>query len=597
MTPEGYLTLLILFLATVAFATGRWRPDAIAVVVLLALLLLRVVDPQVGFAGFANPALVTVAAVFVLSAALERVGVAAVIGQQIFRLAGASETRLVLGFGLAAGLLSGVMNSLGAVAVLLPAAVATAREARVSPSKLLLPLALGTRLGSVLTLIAGPSNLIASEALVAAGTRPFGLFEFLPLGGLFLVVGVAFMAFLGRRWLPDIPVHERPHADPLIDLYRLRERLFQLRIPEGSPLAGKTIAQSELGKSLGITVVSITRGSRQIVAPSRDELLLSGDALVVEGRREELLEARTLPAAGLQLADHATSFQVESADVRVVEVILAPRSTLPGKTLREIGFREKYGVTVLAIWREGRPRRTGLVDLPIQHGDALLIQGERDRIRILRRDPDFLVLELEEPEGLRMRRAPWAVLALAVMVAASTLGVASIAVATLVAAGIVVAAGCVTVEEVYQAVDWRSLVFIGAMLPLGNALTSTGAANTLVSGALTVVGGTPGPALLILLLSATVLNQLMPSVAATVLLAPIALHIASTLGASPQAFLMAVVAGTGTTFTPVGSPVNLLVMGPGGYRMADYVRVGLPLAILLVAVGTLIIPQVWPLRP
>lgn len=597
MTPEGYLTLLILILATVAFATGRWRPDAIALLVLLALLLFRIVDLQTGFAGFGNPALLTVGAVFVVSAALERVGAAAIIGRRILRLAGASESRLILAFGLVAGLLSGVMNSLGAIAVLLPAAMATAREGRISPSKLLLPLALGTRLGGVLTLIAGPSNLIASEALVTAGTRPYGLFEFLPLGASFLLVGVAFMAFVGRRWLPDIPLHERPLSDPLVQLYRLQERLFQLRIPKGSPLAGKTIAESELGKTLGVTIVGITRGTRSIVAPARDEVLMGGDALIVEGRREELVPALTLEAMGLQLSDSVTSFQVESANVRVVEVILAPRSSLPGKTLREIGFREKYGLTVLAIWREGRPRRTGLVDLPIQLGDALLIQGDRDRIRILQREPDFLVLDLGEPEARRTARAPWALVAFAVMIAASTLGLAPIAVATLLAAGIVVAGGCLKVEEVYQAVDWRSLVFIGAMLPLGSALNSTGAAQTLVSAALGVVGNASGLVLVTLLLSATILNQLMPSVAATVLLAPIALRVAGTLGMNPHALMIAVVAGTGTTFTPVGSPVNLLVMGPGGYRMSDYMRVGFPLAMLLVAAGLLVIPPVWPLRP
>ncbi len=597
MSPQGVITVLILVAATVAFAVGRWRPDAIAVLVLLALLLLRVVDVPTGLAGFGSPALLTIGAVFVLSAAFEKVGLAAAIGQRIFRLAGASETRLILAFGTTAGLLSGVMNSLGAVAVLLPAAMAAAREARISPSKLLLPMALGTRLGGVLTLIAGPSNLIASEALAVTGRRPFSLFELVPLGAVFLIAGVLYMAFLGRRWLPDRAPLQPPLSDPLADLYRLQERLFQVRVEESSPLVGKTIAQSELGKTFGVTVVSITRGSRRIMGPSRDETLMKGDALVVQGRREEVLHAHTLEAMGLSLADHPAPFQVESADVRIVEVILAPRSTLAGKTLREIGFREKYGLTVLAIWREGQPRRTGLVDLPIQHGDALLIQGPEQRTRILRREPDFLVLELDEGEGLRATKAPWAVAAFAVMVIASTLSLLPLALATLLAAAVVVAAGCLTVEEVYQAIDWRSLVFIGALFPLGSALATTGAAETAVSVALGVVGRMPLLVLLTLLLLATILNQLMPSVAATVVLAPVALHLATTTGVNVHAFMMAVVAGTGTTFTPIGSPVNLLVMGPGGYQLRDYVRIGLPLAVLLSVLGSLIIPLRWPLSP
>ncbi len=595
MNLAGYLTVLVLLGATVAFAVGRWRPDAIAVLVLLALLLLRLVDVPTGLAGFGNPALLTVAAVFVLSAALERAGIAAAIGRRIFALAGASEPRLVLAFGLAGGLLSGVMNSLGAVAVLLPAAMATAREARISPSKLLLPLALGTRLGGVLTLIAGPSNLIASEALVRAGLRGFGLFEPLPVGGVFLLGGAVFMAVLGRRWLPSTTLPQPLRRGPLFDLYRLQERLFQLRLVKGSSLIGKTIAESDLGKSLGLTVVSITRGRHRIVAPRRGEVLRMGDTLGVAGRREELLHAGTLEAMGLETVPDLARAQVESANVRIVEVLPAPRSTLQGKTLREIGFREKYGLTVLAIWREGQPRRTGLVDLPIQLGDALLIQGERERIGILKRELDFLVLDGGDEEEVRPQAALWAVVAVAVMVSATTLGLLPLPVATLLAAGIVVAARCLPMEEVYQAIDWRSLVFIGAMLPLGVALTTSGAAGGLVSWALQRIGHTPLLALVTLLIAATILNQLMPSVAATVLLAPVALHVASSLGANPHAFMMAVVAGTGTTFTPVGSPVNLLVMGPGGYRLGDYVRMGVPLAAFLLALGALVIPLAWPL--
>lgn len=595
MSQAGYLTGLVLVAATVAFITGRWRPDGIAVLVLLALLLLGLVDLPTGLAGFGNPALFTVAAVFVVSAALEHVGIAAELGRRIYRLAGGSEIRLVLAFGLAGGVLSGFMNSMGAIAVLLPAAMAAAREAQLSPSKLLLPLALGTRLGGVLTLIAGPSNLIASQALVTAGHRPFGLFELLPVGVPFLLLGVGFMAYLGHRWLPSRAALMPPRADPLLSLYRLSERLFHLRVGMNSMLVGKSIAQSELGRALGVTVIGISRGRNRIHGPSRDEVLAEGDTLIVQGNQDEILQSPILETMGLRLVRDPVPFQVESSAVRVVEAILAPRSTLQGSTLREIGFREKYGMSVLAIWREGRPRRTALGDIRIQHGDALLIQGDRERLRMLRRNPDFIVLDLLGAPHLRTAKIPWALMAIAIIVLASTTELLPLAVATLLAAVLVVAAGCLTVEEVYQAIDWRSLVFIGSMLPLGSALTTSGAAGAVVGWVLATVGHAPYLALVSLLVAATILNQLMPSVAATVLLAPIALHVASSLGASPYAFMMAVVAGTGTTFTPVGSPVNLLVMGPGGYRMSDYVRIGIPLVGLLLVLGVLIIPVAWPL--
>lgn len=595
MSPAAYLTLGVLTAAVLAFAVGRWRPDAVALLGLLILLLSRILDPRTAFAGFGSPVLITLGAVYVVSAALERTGVASTLGQRIFRLAGGSEVRLILAFGTAAGLLSGVMNSIGAMAVLLPAAMATAREARISPSKLLLPLALGTRLGGNLTLIAGPSNLIASTQLENAGLHPFGFFEFLPVGGSFLIVGLAFIAMIGRRWLPAVTPADERERSRLLDIYRLRERLFEVRVPAASPLVGKTLAESALGATLGLTVLSIRRGLGRIAAPAPAEQLSAGDRLLVQGRQEGFTALPFASSVQVREQEAVDLGALESADVRVVEVVLAPRSSIAGKTMRDVDFREKYGLTVLAIWREGRPRRTALVDVPVQFGDALLLQGHRDRIRLLARDQDFLVLTRDEAGPRRPDRAGWALLALLLMIVLSTAGI-EIAVAALLAAVVVVGAGCLTVEEIYQAVDWRSLVFIGAMLPLSTALAVTGAADHAVGGALALIGRSPWLALGALLLIGIVANQVMPSVAATVLLVPMAIQLAVATGSSAHAFVMAVIAATGTTFTPISSPVNLLVMGPGGYRMSDYVRVGLPLALLLGAAGLAVIPIAWPLR-
>ena len=417
MSAAALFTLVLLIGAAAAFAAGRWRPDAVALLALLALLVSGTVSLNTGLAGFGSPALIAMAAVFVLSAGLERTGVATRLGRRVLALAGPSELRLTVAFVLTAGLLSGVMNSIGAMAVLLPAAIAAAREARISPSRLLLPLALGTRLGGNLTLISGPSNLIASDALVQHGLPPFGFFEFLPVGGTFLLAGLAFIALVGRKWLPDAPLHETPRPENLAHVHAARQR-------------------TEL--------------------------------------------------------------------------------------------------------------------------------------------------------------APWALFSVALLIAASTAGV-SIAVATLLAAGLVVISGCVTMEEIYQAVDWRALVFMGAILPLGMALSDTGAAASLSDAVLRALGASKLAALAVMLAIAIGLNQVMPSVAATAVLAPLAIHAAAGVSANPHAYVMAVIAGTGTTFTPISNPVNLLVMGPGGYQMKDYVRIGLPLAVLLGLVSILLIPVVWPL--
>lgn len=592
MTVAGYLTVTILAAAVLAFAAGRWRPDAIALLVLLALLVFRILDPPAAFAGFGSPVLVTLAAVYVVSAALERTGVAGRLGRRVFSIAGSSEAALILVFGAVGGILSGVMNSIGAMAVLLPAAVATAREAGISPSKLLLPLALGTRLGGNLTLIAGPSNLIASAALADAGFRPLGFFEFLPIGGSFLLVGLTFIALVARRWLPETAPVGRRRTGRLLDLYRLRERLFEVRIPEESPLAGKTLAESGLGSEWHVSVLNIRRGHRRLDAPRGEERLEEGDRLLVQGRIEDVAGSEILTVTALD--DATDAVPLEAGSLRVIEMTLAPRSNAAGKTLRELDFREKFGLTVLAVWREGQPRRTKLADLPLQHGDALLVRGRTDRIRLLARDPDFLVLEPEQIPLRRPDRAAWAMAGLLVMVVLATTGTA-ISIAALVGAAVVIMAGCLTAEELYQAVDWRSIVFIGAMLPISTALTVTGAADLAVNGVLAAAGRAPLMAVTGLLGIGIVANQIMPSVAATVLLVPIALQVATTTGGNATAFMMAIVAATGTTFTPISNPVNLLVMGPGSYRMADYVRVGLPLALILGGIALAVIPLAWPL--
>ncbi|MDR7400657.1 MAG: SLC13 family permease [Armatimonadota bacterium] len=593
MPVSAVLTLAILTGAAAVLIWGRWPPEVVALAATLLLVLGGVLDVPAAMAGFGSPALAAIAAVYVIGAGLERAGVASALARGILRATGNHEVRLILLFCGAAGLLSGVMNSVGAMAVLLPAAVAAARQAGISPSRLLLPLALGTRLGGNLTLISGPSNLLASQLLSDAGHRPLGLFELLPLGTAFLVTGVAYLALVGRRWLPDRGPSPGEEAR-LADVYRLAERLHALRISPASPLVGRTLGDSDLGRRMGLTVLAIVRGSRRIAAPSRDERLEAGDILVVAGRLDDPSQTDALRAAGLEVLDDLPEGALDGADAQLAELVLAPRSALEGRTVREVGFRERYGLTVVAVWQEGRPRRSGLADRPLRVGDALLVQGRRDRIAQLRRDPDFLVLGSQRAD-VRPDRAPWALASLAVLAVAATAGL-PIVVATWLAAALIVLSGCLSADDLLQAVDWRVVVFTGALLPVGTALQATGAARALAGAALGVAGGGALAALATVVVVSVILNQVMPSVAATAVLVPVALQVAGALALSPHALAMAVIAGTGTTVTPLGNPVNLMVMGPGGYRMADYLRVGLPLAAVLTVVSLAVIPLAWPLR-
>ncbi|MDR5683502.1 MAG: SLC13 family permease [Armatimonadota bacterium] len=597
MTPAAVTTLIILAAAALLLSWGRWRADFVALCVPLALAASGVLAVERAFSGFGSPVLITVAAIFIISAALERTGAAALLGRRLMGLSTHSDLQLAALLMTTVAVLSGFMNNLGALAVLLPVAVAVCVERGIVPSRLLLPLALSARLGGVLTLVAGPSNLIASAMLADRRGWGFGLFEFLPLGVAFVAVGILFFLIVGRRLLPDRPTEaflrmRRTRDQSLVGVYRMHERLRECRIQAASPLVGRTVAATELGRLHGAVILGILRRDRTILNPSASETLQRGDRLLVGGVRDPALVDR-LRELGLDVHE-PTDVTLESFDVGLAEVVVSPRSALAGKTLRDLDFRKRYGVSVLAIWRRGQPRRSGIADIPLEVGDALLVQGLRSQLRVLAGDPDFLLLEQHLHVPPRTHRIPAALAAVAGMSVAIATGFADVAVATLGAALFVLASGCLPGEEAYRTVDWRSLVFIGGMLPLGLALADTGAAPRIGEAALALIHS-PFGSFAALYAVAIALNQVVPSVAATVVLGPVALEAASRLGASPAAFMMAVVAATGTTFTPVSNPVNLLVMGPGGYTLRDYFRVGAPLAVLLYAVGLLVIPLAWPL--
>lgn len=581
------ITLLILAAAASAFAWGRMRPEIIAMAVVLALGLSGVVDPAGVFSGFGDPTVVTIVCLLILSAGLERTGAAARAGSTLLRAVGSREGVLTVALMLLAGLLAAVMNIVGATAVLLPVALALCREAGIGPSRMLMPLAIGSRQGGALTLVGKPSNLIVSGLLARAGYAPLSFFAFLPVGMALLAAGTAFTATVGRRLLPRPRAGlATPSGTPrrsLLETYRLPKRVFRVGVSGASQLAGRSIAEAALGESYGMTVMAILRGRRRIYAPSPEERIEAGDALLVAARADEAekLGADASLEVRPELAE--SSEALETADVGLAEVVVAPRSDLASKSLKEIEFRQRYGLNVVAIWREGRPHRAWLAEMPLQHGDALLLQGSREGIAFLRRDTNFI--SLDEPLAPRSSRMGLAVLAVAALVALETTGVATVSMAALVAAGIVVLGGCLTPEEAFQSVDWSTVVTTGGLLPLGVALHSTGAAAAIAGAVLPLASHSPLASLAVVLLASVAIGQVVPSVPATIMMAPIALGIAEATGASPVPFLIVVASATSVTLmTPVSHPASMMVMGPGGYRYRDYARLGAPLTLLLCAV-------------
>jgi di/tricarboxylate transporter len=603
VTSDIALLLAILAISILFFITDWLRVDLVALLVLLALVLTGLITPEQAFAGFSSPAVITVWAIFIVSGGLFYTGVANLLGDRLLKLAGTTPQRLVGLVMTTVGLMSGIMNNVGATAVMLPAVVSMARQARVNASKLLIPLAFGSLLGGMVTLIGTPVNILASDALRQAGLEPFSFLGFAPVGLAALAFGVAYMALLGWRLLPDRTIAERlasaagPDED-FVDLYRLGERFFRARVPAGSPLIGRTLAESGLRQDFDLSVIGLERSSGTQLTPDKDTVLYRGDMLLLAGMMDHVAWAEATGHLDLQPEIGIDDSDLQSRAVGIAEVLLSPHSRLVGQTLTEIQFREKYNLTVLAILREGQPYRTGLAELPLRFGDTLLVQGLRQNFAILQRELDFVVLgDVDGGRVMRTRKAPVAGGIVLLMVVPVVAGWLPIAASALLAGVLMVLTGCLTMDEAYQSIEWKAVFLVAGTLPLGIAMQITGTAEFLGGLMVDAVGGLGPLALLAgFYILTNLLTQFMSNAASTVVIAPIAIGAAQQIGSDPHSLLMAVAVGASAGFlTPVAHQSNVLVMGPGGYRFGDYFKSGLPLDLLTLAVVLVVVPLIWPL--
>jgi di/tricarboxylate transporter len=599
VTPEIGLTLAILISAIALFVSERLPVDVVALLVVLALIATGLLTPAEAFAGFANPAVIAVAAIFVVSAGLFQTGVAGHIGRAIIRLAGQNEPRLVVVLMIGVALLSAAMNNVAATAVLLPAVIGICRQTDIPPSRLLLPLAYGAVMGGTLTLIGTPPNLIVSEVLRVRGLTALGFFEITLVGVPFVLAGTIFMVTIGRRLLPTRPSREKLRRtklpEELLDIYHLPERIFALNVPAGSPVVGRTLAHTEMRQGFGLTVLGVVRGSGHVMVPEPSEMLQAGDRLLVEGGPRRLQRAAS--AWDMQF-DKVTGDETElllAGDTGLVEATLAPRSSFEGRTLRELGFREKFGLTVLALWRGGEPIERDISDHSLRMGDVLLVQGAWRQIRLLQREPGLIVLLADEAVPRRTQKGPWAVVILLAMVALVVAGIAPISVAALGAALLIVLVGCLRIEEAHRAIEWKVVFLVAGTLPLGAAMEKSGAAQWIADVALSPVADMGIlPLLAVLFLAAAGLNLAMSNYATAVILAPIAYGVAVSHRVDPRPLVLAVALASSVAFaTPIAHQANLLVMGPGDYRFRDYVRVGLPLSLVVSVVILLTLWVLW----
>ena len=587
------LTFIILLVAVLFFLSDRLRPDLVALLVMLALGLSGILTSQETFSGFSRSAVVAIVAIFILAEGLRRTGLTERLGEMLILLGGKREGPLVFTVTLAGALLSLFMNNIAAASVLMPAVFGAARKSGVSPSRLLMPLAFGTILGGMATLLT-TTNILVSGILREHGQAGLGLLDFFPVGLPIIFFGTLYIVLVGRRLLP-IQAHPEsqlaPEADDdLQSVYRLDERLILGRVFDGSPLAGKLVKQSQLREKYRLNILAVQRKGRLHEALSPEMELKPGDVLQMIGRLDliplpelqtqlELISDTTLPAMAL------------------VEVVLTPRSALLGQTLRDARFRERHGMNVLAIWRAGRPYRTGHSDIPLQFGDALLLQGPAGRIPILQSEPEMLVLTGRAVRVDKGRALLAALIMLATLVTAS---VSPFPTGEVMLAGALamVLVGILDMDQAYRAVEWKGAFLVAGMLPLGTALAKTGAATLLGTLLVNVLGHHGNFVLLAGLLGLTILfTQVMNGAAVAAIMAPIGIQIAQQLGVDPRAMAMGVALATSVAFiTPLGHPVNVLVMGPGGYKFGDYARVGFLLTLLVFAVILIFLPIFWPLR-
>ncbi len=793
MTPDMVLVFGILGLSVLLLVSEVIPMEVTALLVLGASALTGLVSPTQALSGFSNPAVVTVWAVFILSGGLTRTGVASIIGRFLLRVSGRQEAVLVAVIMTCAGAMSAFMNNVAVAALMLPVVMDIARQTGTPSARLLMPLAYGSLLGGLTTQIGTPPNIIVSEALRDNGLTPFSLFDFTPVGIVVMAAGIAYMALVGRRWLPDRGSEStgggNRQGQDLIQQYHLQERTFQLYLPPQSPLVGKTIAETRLGAILGLNVVAIDRKGALLIAPQPSKTLMAGDGLIVEGRsgnvtslKDELshwselvadtghasvgavldgstrtaeiritkaadivgktigqidfrnrygmqilairrknivrraqianqsleaedillvrgpesafealwesggfedvqstdpdrlsriyhLEDRLLtmrvkagsllvgkslaesrlgervgasvlsivrdgtaiampaPTETLMAGDrlqilgrredfdllhHLGALDVRSVDVKVLETIesgdfglaeamLSPHTTLAGKTLKELHFREKFGLSVLAIWREGQAYESEfLAGMPLRFGDALLIFGPREKLRLLAREPDFLVLTESAQEAPSTEKAKVSIAVMAGVLIPVMMGWAPIYIAAVIGAAVMVLTRCLTMEEAYRAIEWKGIFLIAGMMPLGMALDSTGAALLVATKVVGAVGAMGPVAVMVGLMTLTfAATCVIPTSALVVLMTPIVLSTAGNMGASPYAMMMAMAMAASASFmTPISHPANVMVMGPGRYRFKDYLIAGVPLTLVVLIVVALVLPLFWPLdRP
>jgi di/tricarboxylate transporter len=589
MTLGIALVLSLLLVVVVLFVLEWWSIDVVTLLVLGALVLSGVLTTQEAFSGFASDIVFILASVFVVSGALLQTGVMDAVTDQVVRRSGQSRFALIALVMAVAAFASALMNNTTTTAVLLPAVLTICRRRAIGAGQVLMPLAFASILGGTCTLIGTSTNVAASGFIERFGLPGFSLFEFLPVGLVMCAVGTLYMVTIGRWLLP------RSEPADYTEEYHVRQYLSEIVLPVDSPEAGRLLKELPFSER-EVTVLEIRR-DRQRVYAGPDTLLEPLDILVVSASRRGLLFIKDMPGVDIKGDVSLGDKDLVGDSLRIAEAIVMPQSLVVGRTLKELGFRQRFGVTALAIHRRGHNLVEKLGATALKAGDVLLIQGSKEQLRSLQGNPDLWILSEIEHRPLRRRQGIYAITALLAAVVVGGLGFLPLSVAFLGAALACVVFKCVTAEEAYKLIDWRLLILIGGMTAFGVAMSKTGAAEYVARGIVQALAPLGIYAIMAGFVAITMaLTQPMSNASAALVTLPIALSTASQLGADPRAFAVLVTLAASLSFITPLEPACLLVYGPGKYRFRDFVIVGLPLTVVTLVVLLLLVPLLWPLK-